>query len=241
MAGNPEALAEIRANIIKHGHHIYAVSGSALPRYVYTIGNLDRLGAELILAGGANYSLDEVIQAVDEIALEGRRTGSAAVSTTASLGRIDLRPVNSTWIHELMLGATDYFGPRPVSALQLVPDSAHSMIDTPDMTLPISPVAAPAWRWLSEPWPYPIAEDSVAITNVGALRGEPVTEAARWEESEWELFAGAGPNVQREDIRAVPLGTLLGVDPSLQPVTALPVGKALWREDRGAPWHKWGE
>jgi hypothetical protein len=76
------------------------------------------------------------------------------------------------------------------------------------------------------------------MTNLDALRGAPITEACRWEEDEWEMFAGAGPDVAEEDARLVPLGCLLASDPSLAAVVDLEVGKGLWREPGGA-WVPW--
>ena len=35
-----------------------------------------------------------------------------------------------------------------------------------------------------------------------ALRGERVTEAVGWEDVEWELFVGAGPDVPNDDLRS---------------------------------------
>ena len=39
--------------------------------------------------------------------------------------------------------------------------------------------------------------------------GAETTEAARWEEGYWEIFAGAGPDVPKDEIRDVSIGTLL--------------------------------
>lgn len=73
-----------------------------------------------------------------------------------------------------------------------------------------------------------------------ALRGAPITEAARWEPDQWELFAGPGPDVRKEDVRAIPLGTLIGVDPSLDEVVRMDVGRALWRDvDDLKKWQIW--
>lgn len=58
-------------------------------------------------------------------------------------------------------------------------------------------------------------------------------------EDEWELFAGAGPDVKPEDVRVVPLGMLLGADESLGDVMNLEVGEALWRDSSGGPWQRW--
>lgn len=79
---------------------------------------------------------------------------------------------------------------------------------------------------------------SEAITDVAALRGDRITEACRWEENEWELFAGAGPDVAKEEMRVVSLGTLLAADSSLEAVLTLTVGTGLWR-DAISDWHPW--
>lgn len=78
---------------------------------------------------------------------------------------------------------------------------------------------------------------STAATDLAALRGDRVTEAARWEEGYWELTAGEGPNVPEDEVRIVPLGTLLAADPSLMPVVSLPVGGGLIRDFR---WRRLG-
>jgi hypothetical protein len=89
-----------------------------------------------------------------------------------------------------------------------------------------------------EPWSYPVPSKSVAGTNLAALRGERITEAMRWEEDEWELYAGAGPDVAKEAMRVVPLGTLLAADMSLEAVVSLRIGEGLWR-DADSAWHSW--
>jgi hypothetical protein len=77
------------------------------------------------------------------------------------------------------------------------------------------------------------------VTNLDALRGKPITEAVRWEENEWELFAGAGPDVEDHDIRIVSLGTLLGSDRSIEVVAGLAVGEGLWRHPADLKWQPW--
>ncbi|HEY8714877.1 MAG TPA: hypothetical protein VIM00_05820, partial [Candidatus Acidoferrum sp.] len=134
--------------------------------------------------------------------------------------------------------ALHFYGVKQVRAFQLRPDAAHWTNDVPDMCQPWNPVTASSWRWMHEEWTYPIPLRSVGITNLKALRGERVTEAARWEEDEWEIFAGAGPDVPKEDIRVVPLGVLLASDDSMLPVVNLAVGDALWR-DAKSDWHRW--
>jgi hypothetical protein len=100
------------------------------------------------------------------------------------------------------------------------------------------PDRSPAWRWLKHPWPYPVPYSSQATTDLNALRGALVTEACRWEEDYWELFAGAGPEIQDDQRRVVPLGALLAADPSLARILELPVGEGIWR-NKLSEWQVW--
>jgi hypothetical protein len=145
-------------------------------------------------------------------------------------------PRRSTWTEHLLLGALDIFDRDDVPALQLVPAAERRTIDVPDLSAPFDPRREPVWRWLTEPWDLPVPADAVAMTDLRALRGAPVTRAARWEPDYWELFAGA--EVAEDDARAIPLATLLGFDPTLAPVAALAVGDALRRRPPG-PWEAW--
>ena len=134
----------------------------------------------------------------------------------------------------------DFHGGASVSALQIMPDEDHRTIDVPALERPWSAAAEPVWQWLREPWSYPVPRNSFATTHLDALRGERITEAARWEDEQWELFAGAGPDVPLDEVRVVPLGTLLAVDPALDAVTRLDVGRALWRDADDGDWNHWG-
>jgi hypothetical protein len=62
----------------------------------------------------------------------------------------------------------------------------------------------------------------------------------RWEEDEWEMFAGSGPDVEKNDIRVVSLGTILGIDSTLLSAVDLKIGEGLWRTDRDSDWNEWG-
>jgi|SRR5215469_435678 len=44
------------------------------------------------------------------------------------------------------------------------------------------------------------------------------SELMRWEEDDWEIFAREGPDVPEDEIRVVPLGTLIAADETLVPV-----------------------
>ncbi len=236
-----QAIEQIRKNIAGKGFHTYVVSGGGDPHYAYTIGLTEALGAELILAGAYFYKLDDVPHiiesVVDRLSFQGEMEGQNIVLDP--WGSFSLRTVDASWIKLLMLGALDFYQSKVIRAFQIVPDESHETLDVPKMHRPWNPVLEPAWRWLQQKWPYAIPIQSVAITNLDALRGKRITEVMRWEEDEWEIFAGAGPDIREEDRRVVPLGVLLAADESLLPAIDLDVGSGLWR-DAVSSWHPWG-
>jgi len=239
-AQRKRALEDIRENIARYGHHVYMVIDDVTPRFAYTIGLSESVGAELILAGAVFYMKDDVLQIIKAIASELKAAPERRTFEVAGQGSFSLRQAHGTWAAEFILGAFDYYKKRDIQALQIVPDEVHWTLDVPDMTAPWSATEEPVWRWLREPWSFPVPKDSTAITDLAALQGEPVTEAARWEEDYWELFAGCGPDVPKDEQRIVALGTLVAADPSLAPVMNLEVGAALWR-DGHSEWHPWGK
>lgn len=149
-----------------------------------------------------------------------------------------LQEMHESWSDLLLLGANDYYG-RKVRALQILPGRERTTIDVPDCSRPWSEEVEPIWQWLRRDWQYEVPEDSVAVTDLNTLRGSPVVEAARWEADEWELFSGQGDRFSRDEIRIVPLSTLLAFDGSLLPVTKLAIGEAAYRPTRGAEWLNW--
>jgi uncharacterized protein DUF4262 len=239
-AQKKQALERIRENIVRTGQHIYVVSGGETPRFAYTVGVSESVGAELILAGAIFYMKDDVVKILNEVAAQLRAQGGRKVFEVAELGSFTLRKADSTWATEFMLGAFDYYQRRDVSALQIVPDKAHWTIDVPDMSALWNASTEPVWRWLKEPWTFPVPKDSTVATNLAALRGERITEVTRWEEDEWEMFAGAGPDVTEAEMRVVALGTLIAADKSLHPAMHLANGEGLWRDpDPDSEWHSW--
>jgi len=237
-----KALDVIRANIERSGRHVYIVSGGSNPRFAYTIGLSEKLGAELVLAGAAFFTNKDVGGIVDDVAAELSARGTSPSNQmsfdVSGCGKLSLRQADVSWGKRLLLGALHYYNVEEIQAFQILPDEAHWTIDVPDMSRPCNSQEAPVWRWQKEPWEFPVAADSIAVTDLAALRGEPITEACRWEETEWEIFAGDGTDIPKEDLRTVPLGTLLGFDKSLSPVLELPIGEGLWREP-GGEWHPW--
>ncbi len=238
-AQKKQALDDIRENIARSGHHIYLVSGGQTPRFAYTIGVSESIGVELILAGAILYMMDEVETIINDIAGQLKAHPDRRVWEVTGLGSFTLRKVDSSWATEFMLGAFDYYQKRDIPALQIVPDKAHWTIDVPDMRAPWNATTEPVWHWLKEPWAYPVPEDATATTDLAALRGERVTEAMRWEEDDWEIFVGDGPNIPKDELRVVPLGTLVGADASLVPVVHLAVGEGLLRDDPDSEWRPW--
>jgi hypothetical protein len=233
------ALDEIRENISRSGQHIYYVFGETSPRFAYTIGVSESVSVELILAGAVFYKREDVAKIIRDTAAHLRAYHDRELVEIAGRGSFTLRKVDSSWARELMLGVFDYYQNGDIPALQIVPDKNHWTIDVPNMSRPWSATREPVWKWLREPWTYPIRQDWTAITDLAALRGDRITEACRWEEYEWELFAGAGPDVPKDEMRMVALGTLLAADASLEPVVDLKIGTGLWRRDATSEWHPW--
>jgi hypothetical protein len=232
------ALARIREHIERRGQHVYVVAAGTVPRWAYTIGLTEAIGTELVLAGGASFGDDDVVEILNDIADALRSDPALRKLMVDGAGTFTLRAADASWVQDLLLGARDYYQ-RDVTALQVVPDAEHLTGDTPDLSQPWRADDQRAWRWLREPWELPVPSDSTAVTDLDALRGAPVLEAARWEEDQWELFSAPGDELPRERIRLVPLGTMLALDGTLAVVTHLRVGDGVVREDGGSEWSEW--
>ncbi len=231
---------DIARNIRRHGFHLYVVQQSIVPRVSYTLGLSESVGAELALFGGACFRLKDVddIFGVMRHCLDDARGWSAALEVEGK-GTFTLRRMHSSWVERFMLGIASYYPLTDIASYQLVPDIAHWTMETPDASAPWSALGDPAWKWTSESWPYAVPGEVSVVTNLDALRGHRITEAARWGLEDWELFAGSGPDVHADEMRVVPLATLLGMDPTLVAVLNLDVGSALWRDDAGGDWNRW--
>jgi hypothetical protein len=229
---------KIGQDIIDCGYHVTVVQQHSIPRYIYTVGLTEKIGQELVLGGGAILYLNDALSLVGKVVAYFQDHNLTDYFPNEH-GFSKLIPVHRSWSSYLLTKANLFYEVPYAPALQLYPDPDYYTIDIPDMSRAWDANAEPAWRWLIEDWRLPIPPGSTAVTNVAALLGSKVTEAARWEEDEWELFAGAGPDVSAEEMRVVPIGTLLGVDSSLMRVIELPVGKAMWREATELEWHDW--
>lgn len=237
------ALAEIRSHIDNAGFHIYVVGMETLPKYGYTIGLTESpVGAELVLAGAARFTIDEVSDALSDL---GDATRDGALDPSGSydathLGKVRFREAHESWVERLLLGAVDYYGSRPVRAYQVLLGSELTTLDVPDLSREWDPTAERVWRWLDLAWSYPIPKETAVVTNLRALYGHPITEVCHWEDDEWELVAAHDEPIEKRDLIVVPFATLLALDPSLEQVLSLPAGKAVRRDDPSAAWSAWG-
>lgn len=240
---NVESINQIRENIEKFGWHVYVVIGDPCPRWVYTVGCFEKIGAEFIFAGGAFYSADQVRTIINHIATVAVNAGncdSVSQYDLGDLGIFRLRIVDNSWVQVLLLGALDYYKSNDLAVWQIVPDDMHHTIDIPLLSVPFNPAIELPWQWLTMSWPFTAPAAATATTNLAALRGGTVTEVMRWEDDDWEIFAGAGPDVPRHELRVIPLGTMIAIDPSLSIVANIETGKGLWRDIDEMQWHAWG-
>lgn len=231
----------IERNIERSGFHVYVLKGGILPRYVYTIGLSESIGSELIFPGATWFSLNEVLEIVRSVRAELEAKGVDCVTDESrELGLFQVRRVHETWVSELMLGATDYYGRSNVSALQIAPKCESRSIDVPDMSRCWSADREPVWRWIKEPWPFEVAEDTSIVTNTRALAGDRITEMTRWEGDEWEMFAGSVDDVERNEMQVAPLASFLAYDPTLEVALELEVGSGVWRDESSDEWRPMG-
>jgi hypothetical protein len=232
-------LAEIAADIERHGVSVTLVSGGPLPRFAYTIGLRESVGFDLVMAGASYYTAREVHAVLNDVAAGLRAGSTARALPLPALGQVSLSPADASWSSALGLGASDFYGVSNPAVAQVVPDGQHWTIDVPDMTHEWKPGREPIWRWLRQSWEYGLSPSSVATTNLAALRGGPITELARWEDDQWEMFCRPGPDVTPDDVRVIPLATLLAFDESLLVAVDLPLGEGRWREGLTSEWQDW--
>jgi len=225
-----ESRAIIEKNIKSRGYHVYVVSGGAVPRWVYTIGLSPRLGCELVFAGGAVLSRDSVLQLIQDVSVVSGLVGGGEFAGRS--GEFAFSDVSGGWGDELLRGANDFYS-RRVPAVQIVPKGALFTIDVPDLAHEYEIGSPSAWRWLFEQWPFAAPKSSEVMVDTHILHGATVAEAARWETDYWEAFVAPGEEVSKEDARILPLGALVGREPSLEFLTTLSVGSAVRRVGGG--------
>lgn len=241
MTDRESFLKVIKENITLHGFHYTVVSGGDVPRFVYTIGCSEKNGVELLFAGGEYYSIVEVDLFLKGVILcINNDVDLTEIRLNVSeLGSFRLMQTHPSWAQLLALGVFDYYQNANIDVWQIVPDDAHYTLEIPDTTIAFDIQSNKVWQWLVRDWDYPVPAHATAIVNLPVLFGQPATEVMRWEEDEWEIFSGPGPDVPEEDMRVVALATLIGIDPSIEPVVQLEIKKGCWRENAESEWNEW--
>lgn len=231
----------IKKNIKDFGFHLYSIDGGPSPRYMYSIGGIGKLKHELVAAGCHYYSSRQLKHVFKYLFNNHEDTvyDRGVIYDIPEYGPFTLQKVHSSWVKILIFGALDYFELEDIDTMQIVPVGDNKTLDTPDMTIPWSEDHLNGWQWLEAPWRFSVPEDSVVVTNVSALKGQTITEVVRWEEGQWEMFAGHGPDLPKEELRHVSLGTMLGIDSSLIPSIDLKIEEGIWRPDLDSDWSLW--
>lgn len=232
-------IEKIKADISSHGHHITMVTDAVEPNYAYTIGLSETSDIELIFAGGVFYTEEQIFKILNEVVFQIKNQKSVGDFVTTSFGEFKTSTVHHSWSELMMLGLYKFYSVDKISVLQIIPSEQYRTLDVPDMSKEWNVSSQPIWQWLEKDWNYSIPEQSKIITNLSALKGEPITEVMRWELDEWEAFAGPGPDVSEDEVRIVSVGTLLGIDKSLDAILKLNVGKGIWRDSVELIWNDW--
>jgi hypothetical protein len=162
---------------VSRDHQVSIVMNQACPRCVYSIGLMDTIGSELILAGALYFNNKDGTRILNTVA-QRLRAGATpnSIFDVEGLGSFTLWNVRDDWLRQLMPEAVSYYANRYVTAYQILPDKYHWTIDIPAMDIPVvdktwNAAMNRAWRWLREEWPYDVPRNSVATTNLAALRG----------------------------------------------------------------------
>jgi len=231
-----EFLKIIKDNIDKNDYYLTLINGGQHPEFSYSIGLTEKLGFELIIAGGyistENYEL--IFRYIYNELVSGKTIDSEFYLSENNgfyFGNVD-----PSWSKELMLGVYDYYNVDKITAYQIIPE--NRTLDTPLMSQPMT-ANDPIWKWLKMDWNIQVPKKSYVITDIDSLKGKTIVELMRWEDHVWEMFSGPGPEFKEEDIRIVPLGTILGIDDTLQRTVNLAVGKGLRRENKDSEWNDW--
>lgn len=234
---NEDFLKIIKADIDRDGYHLTFVNGGQNPDFSYSIGLTEKFGFELIVAGGGDMSIKGNERLFDHI-IKRLQSGDSVDSDffLSDLDTFSLNKVDPSWCKKLMLGVYDYYELNKITAYQII--SKERTMDMPLMSKSIMPYD-PIWKWLDMDWNIAAPKNSYVITDLGSLKGNPIIELTRWEDHVWEMFSLPGPDVEEKDIRIVPLGTILGIDTTLEAAVALDVGQGLWRENKDKSWEIW--
>jgi hypothetical protein len=230
--------SSVARDIAQFGFHITVVQQSAVPRWAYTIGLGKRGLREFVLAGAEVLDLESALGVLRSAADRSLRLGDSLEDLRVAGVCYRSQIVHPSWRLPMLAGVDRLVG-RDAVVVQLRPSDRRSL-DIPDMQSASGVESDPVWRWLVVPeqWPYKASMHGKVVTDTGFLEGAEAVQAARWESDEWEVFSRQGVDVSREEMRVVALGTALGLDSTLEPITRMPLGHGLLRSRTGA-WEPW--
>ena len=236
MDKRQEFLKLIEENIRKNNFHITFVVESQNPHFAYTIGLFEKFGFELVIAGGFVSKAQNEKKFNTIFSGLNKGLNVDAVFTDEDGGVFELVEVHSTWKERMTLGVFDYYKNDKVKVFQVL--SEDRLIDTPIMSNKWNENDK-IWCWLDKDWTEDVPLSSHVVTNIDFLKGGTITDVMRWEDEYWEMFVGEGSDVPDENVRILPIGTMLGIDESLRPAIELSIGKGLWRENKESEWSLW--
>lgn len=232
----------IKSHIEQFGYHITIVAGnSPLPKYCYTIGICERSEFELAFVGGGLFKTDEIKLIIDTIfeKLNAEIIDVNEIFKIENLGTFKLCQIDQSWSSLMFDGIFDYYK-KNVPVYQIMPDDDHETLEIPDMSKEFLVHNEPVWQYLVNEWNWPVDQNAIAYTDLDALFGKPILELMRWEPLEWEMFSSDGTKIPTDKKRAISIGTMIGIDPTLEKVLYLELEKGLWREDENSEWNDWG-
>ncbi len=224
-------LKVIGDNIERRGFHITLVSSDTEPRFAYTIGLTEKIGFELVLAGGFLYMANEVgriLNFIGDYLLT--ENSEDRVISVEGYGEFFLSEVHESWNKHMLLGVYDYFDLSEVKSFQIVP-LKNKTVEIPDMSIPYSRELFPIWKYLDDDvdWDFPMPKDSTATVDMDFFYGEKIIRIIHWEVEDWEMFTRGAKEILDSEIRVIPFNVALAIDPTLFPALKLEVEEGLIR------------
>lgn len=183
------SLETVRRNIENNGYHICTVLQGVCPRFSYSIGLHQKLGYELVVAGLCSVDAIHIPDLISS-AIDGKHYLNQEEDSNHL---IELKDANPSWASVLARWAVSYYQKDDIKLKQIIPEGIFT-IDTPDMSSSYKNVANGSWRYLVEPWPYPISAESEAYCDSGIIAGQDILSISRYEEGYWEISSGFGYN-----------------------------------------------
>ena len=227
-------------NISKFGYHTVLVQNGVTPRYIYTIGLAEKIGCELVFAGGIWYDRHQVATIISGVRdlLSENNSRKHALIKLEKVEQFELVKVDRFWNSNLFLGFETYYGNfDQVNLLQILPIENRVTFETPYLA------EGPNFQQNGYFTNSVIERNGVsgrALTPISVLlETENVLEVCRWEADYWEMYPRDPNQYDKNELRIVPIWMLLDHDRSLEPALRLKVKQGIWRKEIGANWNEW--